>query len=71
MWFLNSKVLLTKDNLAKRNWNGCQKCCFIMNQKLFITYSYRALLLELFGVSYTVTFNIPPPANITICLVIG
>src|SRR4051812_17028639 len=27
MWFLNSKLLLTKDNLVKRNWNGCQKCC--------------------------------------------
>jgi hypothetical protein len=25
MWFLNNKVLLTKDNLLKRNWKGCQK----------------------------------------------
>jgi hypothetical protein len=23
MWFLSNKVLLTKDNLAKRKWNGC------------------------------------------------
>jgi hypothetical protein len=28
MWFLSNKVLLTKDNLAKRKWNGCQNCCF-------------------------------------------
>jgi hypothetical protein len=28
MWFLNNKVVLTKANLAKRNSNGCQKCCF-------------------------------------------
>jgi hypothetical protein len=28
MWFLHNKVLLTKDNLAKRNWKGCTKCCF-------------------------------------------
>jgi hypothetical protein len=28
MWFLSNKVLLTKDNLAKRNWNGCMKCVF-------------------------------------------
>jgi hypothetical protein len=28
MWFLNNKVLLTKDNLVKRNLKGCQKCCF-------------------------------------------
>jgi hypothetical protein len=25
-WFLNNKVLLTKDNLVKLNWKGCQKC---------------------------------------------
>jgi hypothetical protein len=28
MWFMSNKVLLTKDNLAKRKWKGCQKCCF-------------------------------------------
>jgi hypothetical protein len=28
MWFLNRKEILTKDNLAKRNWNGCKKCAF-------------------------------------------
>jgi hypothetical protein len=25
MWFLHKKVLLTKDNLAKRKWTGCKK----------------------------------------------
>jgi hypothetical protein len=25
MWFLNKKVILTKDNLAKRKWTGCKK----------------------------------------------
>jgi hypothetical protein len=28
MWFLSKKVLLTRDNLAKRNWNGNTKCSF-------------------------------------------
>ena len=28
MWFLQRKVLLTKDNLAKRNWNRSKTCCF-------------------------------------------
>jgi hypothetical protein len=27
MWFLHQKVLLTKDNLAKRNCQGSKKCC--------------------------------------------
>jgi hypothetical protein len=28
MWFLQHKVLLTKDSLEKRKWQGCNKCCF-------------------------------------------
>ena len=28
MWFLYQKVILTKDNLAKRNWNGIKCCSF-------------------------------------------
>ena len=27
-WYLRRGVILTKDNLAKRNWNGCKKCVF-------------------------------------------
>ncbi|WVZ62664.1 hypothetical protein U9M48_012381 [Paspalum notatum var. saurae] len=28
MWYVKRGVLLTKDNLARRNWNGHQGCCF-------------------------------------------
>jgi len=28
MWFLKRGVILTKDNLARRNWNGSKVCCF-------------------------------------------
>jgi hypothetical protein len=28
MWFLYRKVLLTKNNLTKRNWQGIKRCCF-------------------------------------------
>jgi hypothetical protein len=28
LWFLQKKVILTKDNLKKRNWQGCAKCFF-------------------------------------------
>jgi hypothetical protein len=27
-WYLRRGVILTKDNLAKRNWHGCLKCVF-------------------------------------------
>jgi hypothetical protein len=28
LWYLQRGVILTKDNLNKRNWVGSQKCCF-------------------------------------------
>ena len=41
MWFLSRKVLLTKDNLIKRQWIGCKKCVFCgsdeMIEHLFIS----------------------------------
>lgn len=41
MWFLDRQVLLTKDNLAKRNWEESLKCCFCESdetvQHLFVS----------------------------------
>jgi hypothetical protein len=28
VWYLKNGVVLTKDNLVKRQWKGCTKCCF-------------------------------------------
>jgi hypothetical protein len=28
LWYLQRGVILTKDNLAKQNWNDNVKCCF-------------------------------------------
>ena len=28
LWYFRQDVILTKDNLAKRNWQGQQQCCF-------------------------------------------
>jgi hypothetical protein len=65
MWFLHKKVLLTKDNLAKRNWQGSRRCCFCDQdetiQHLFIDCPFAKMVWR---VVY-MTFNISPPANIT------
>jgi hypothetical protein len=65
MWFLSNKVLLTKDNLAKRKWKGCQKCCFCDSietvNHLFIECPFTKILWRMMYLAY----NIPPPANIT------
>jgi hypothetical protein len=48
MWFLNKKVLLIRDNLAKMNWNGSTKCCFCDSKEtvnhLFISCPFAKLV---------------------------
>jgi hypothetical protein len=65
MWFRNSKVLLTKDNLAKRNWHGCTKCCFCDSMEsvehLFLYCPFARIVWRMMYFTY----NIPPPTNIT------
>ena len=65
MWFLHKKVLLTKDNLAKRNWKGSSHCSFCGNDEnidhLFISCSFAKLI---WWVVFC-TYNIPPPTNVT------
>jgi cellulose synthase/poly-beta-1,6-N-acetylglucosamine synthase-like glycosyltransferase len=65
MWFLHRKVLLTKDNLANRNWQGSKKCCFCAQdesiQHLFISCPIAKIVWRIVYMA----FNIIPPANIT------
>ena len=65
MWFLNRKVLLTKDNLARRKWQGCTKCSFCGSEEtmeyLFISCPFAIIV---WCIVYN-TYNITPSANIT------
>jgi hypothetical protein len=38
LWYLRNWVVLTKDNLVKRKWNGCAKYCFVWSRKQFNTF---------------------------------
>jgi hypothetical protein len=64
MWFLYNKVILTKDNLAKRGWNGRTKCisCGVKEtvDHLFISCPFARLVWRVVHF----TFNIPPPTNV-------
>jgi hypothetical protein len=64
MWFLNRKEILTKDNLAKRNWTGCKKCAFCDEEEtiehLFLKCKFARLIWRVVHF----TFNMPPPTNI-------
>jgi hypothetical protein len=65
MWFLNNKVILTKDNLVKRKWKGCTNCCFCGAQEtvehLFILCPFAKVLWQMVHFAY----NLPPPTNIS------
>jgi hypothetical protein len=65
MWFLHKRVILTKDNLKKRNWQGCSKCCFCDQdetiQHLFFACPFAKILWRIIYM----TFNIPAPSNVT------
>ena len=64
MWFLRQKVILTKDNLSKRNWIGCKKCAFCTAEEsvehLFISCPFVTNIWRLFHF----TFNITPPSSV-------
>ena len=61
--FLHRKELLTKDNLAKRQWTGCKKCVFCdadeSVEHLFISCTFAR---DIWGLVHF-TFNIYPPTS--------
>ena len=71
MWFLQSKVLLTKDNLIKRQWTGCKRCAFCQSDEsvehLIISYTFTHHISRLIHF----TFNISPPTSVANMFVIG
>jgi hypothetical protein len=48
MWFLRRKVLLTKDNLAKRQWTSVRRVLFVTLGGLLIISLFHVHLLNLF-----------------------
>jgi hypothetical protein len=65
MWFLHRKVILTKDNLEKRNWVGNQSCVFCdKNQSIQHLFFECPLARIIWRIVY-MTFSISPPANVS------
>jgi exonuclease III len=64
MWFLYKQVILTKDNLIKRNWQGSPKCCFCDQdetiQHLFLSCPFVKLIWRILAIS----FNFSTPTTI-------
>ena len=64
MWYIKIGVILTKDNLVRRNWNGDRQCCFCRYtetiQHLFLDCAYAKYLWR----AIHILFGIAPPRDI-------
>ena len=65
MWLLYRKVIQTKVNLSKGNWQSSNTCCFCDKDKtirhLFIDCPLRQIICHIVYIA----FHITPPTNIT------
>ena len=53
MWYLKRGVLLTKDNLARRNWIERKVCSFCNREEIIQHLFSIALMLNFFNVLFT------------------
>jgi hypothetical protein len=64
MWYLYKGVILTKDNLARRQWQGDKKCCFCSSnesiQHLFFDCHFAKFIWRI----VQVFFNLSPPISV-------
>jgi hypothetical protein len=64
-WLLFRKVILTKDNLVKRNWHGNEQCCFCQNYETIQHLLFDCKLVKFiwtityftFGLEFRVSIN--------------
>jgi hypothetical protein len=64
LWYLKKGVILTKDNLVRRHWNGDTKCCFCHSPEtihhLFLDCLYAKFLWR----AVHLFFGLTPPQSI-------
>ena len=64
MWFVHKQVILTKDNLAKRNWTGSTRCSFCDQHESIKHLFLDCPLAKNLWRSVHIAFNITPPNSI-------
>jgi hypothetical protein len=64
MWFLHQKVILTKDNIPKCNWNGCKKGVLCDLEDSINHHFLACPLARLIWRVVHFSFDIPPSTNV-------
>jgi len=65
MWYLRRGVILTKDNLVKRNWQGNEKCCFCHENKTIKHLFLECRFARVVWGCIQVALNLLQPRNIS------
>ena len=63
LWYLRRGVILTKDNLAKRNWQGNQQCCFCHENETIQHLFFDCRFARMVWASVYAAWGIPKPHN--------
>jgi len=63
-WYLRKGVLLTKDNLAKRNWHGSLQCCFYHHVETIKHLFFQCKFARSIWSVIQVASNLYPPRNV-------
>jgi hypothetical protein len=65
MGFFHRKIILIKDNLLKRNWNGNESCCFCDSKESIQHLFFECPLAKIIWRIIYMTFGLEPPKNVT------
>src|SRR6266498_2703307 len=64
MWYLFKGVVLTKDNLARRQWRGSRQCCFCNLSESIQHLFFDCPLAKFIWRAIQVSFGISPPSRV-------
>jgi len=65
LWYLRQGVILTKDNLAKRNWQGNQQCCFCHENETIQHLFFDCQFMRMVWASVYAACGISKPWNVS------
>ena len=63
LWYLRRGVILTKDNLAKQNWQGSQQYCFCHENKMIQHLFFDCRFMRMVWASVYAAWGIPKSHN--------
>ena len=65
MWYLLKGIVLTKDNLTRRNWNGSLRCCFCMKNESIHHLFFECHFSKFLWRAVQFSFGLYPPYSIS------